>query len=106
MTDYIEQPAFETNEFKAGDEFVAYSAPKHRVFSMTVFSIKGDVVLSEDGASFHFKQCRLLKKREPRAFWIFEADIRPDAFGVRISQCEKPSNLTEWIKVREVLGDE
>lgn len=113
---YVEQPAFETNEFKAGDNVRIYiprsNSPlikKSGVEDTEVMMIDGDYLLLKltnhftDDVKAHFKACRLLKEVKPREFWLdfdnntFYEHPHGSKFSVRLS----------LIKVREVLeGDE
>lgn len=111
MSKWVEQAAFETNEFKKGDALRSYCAIGG-IERCDVTSVSGDIVYSGD-SEFHFKQCRLLKQVKPREWWVWLGDISV------IEKLEKIVAWTEkgrpdliahdgykWIKVREVLEDE
>lgn len=100
---YKELPAFETNEFKAGDVINVY-VDYNTIHKVTVNNSFGDYL--DFGAElygrYHFKQCRKLEEVKPREFWIYSAydhnpDEHPDPRGVRYPKA---------FKVREVLDEE
>ncbi len=99
---YIEQPAFETNEFKVGDSIMIYDPVG--VCKATVYNSKNDIVsvTFDNGTGFayyHFKQCRLLLPTKPRE-WLVSIDKKRN----RIS-CDIYNTPGPLIKVREVLED-
>lgn len=107
MTKWIEQPAFEKNEFKVGDHVNIYTWPTtYRDCVITLIENDTIIVDRDDryskgnklNADFH--QCRLLKKREAREIWL---DLGTGKFckvyeGAIVDKAA--------IKVREVLEDD
>lgn len=104
MDNYIEHPLDESNgnPFKVGDYVRAYSAGTFDEFR--VDKIDGDSVYTlrmEYKIHAHYKQCRLLTKKEPREFWIC-----PECFQAwnegdwKLDKCKHESF---GIHVREVI---
>lgn len=108
---YIEQPAFETNEFKIGDKINIYeSSPEGSATLLKERTVdfvgKNRIVgVQEESRNFHFKQCRLLLPAKPREFTLFK-DKKHNKYysleGRQSPQCR----WDEVIRVKEVLEDE
>lgn len=98
---YIEQPAFETNEFKMGDKVRIYVATNTIDDEVLKLYDQFIVIDFADGVQkhYHFKQCRLLKKRETREWWL-----RTDQ-PVWTVWDHQTLATTEWIRVREVFEE-
>lgn len=102
---YRELPAFETNEFKVGDNVHVYGCSsvkdgvllKIRHIYSTAYMEARD---SEDILHVvHFKQCRKLEEIKPRIFWAYELyHYNPNE---DLDPCDTHSPRA--IKVQEVL---
>lgn len=109
MSEWIEQPAFETNEFKPGDRVNVYDVGD--ITDGTVETVSGNVIFLENiniGIGFHFKQCRLLKKREPREWEVLATQFAPNREDVslRFTAVNGPKmKHGDVIRVREVLDE-
>lgn len=120
MTDqYKELPECKSaDEFKVGELVKIYMG--NCVGTEIVHSIEGDTLFlfigrseeSErkwcvygDKMAAHFKQCRKLKKKEPRVFWIHENSIPWNEDRIPIVCLKKPETdiYGNYIKVQEVL---
>lgn len=110
MTDqYEELPECKSvDEFKEGETVRVYA---HRVPGIyEIKTILGDELYLSvpngpiEGAPWHFKCCRKLKKREPRVFWINKYCIDSD-FDLMIKAAsitsKNPGSLN-FIKVQEI----
>lgn len=110
---YIEQPAFEKNEFEVGDSVRVYLSSS-KVLEGNVSFVCGRDLVGVSDENFHFKQCRLLKEVKPREFWIREQNVEDllngkyvYGEGATISK-DSACNLQgdgPYIKFREVLED-
>lgn len=74
--EWIEQPAFETNDFKVGDMVRVYGTDYIFIGKIDMHVVEGQDMIhvqgkTEDSISdyFHFKQCRLLKKKPPDIYY-------------------------------------
>lgn len=57
------------NKFKVGDRIIVYSG--NDILKGTIRKIDGDTILLEGFLSFyHIKQCRKLKRKEPKVYWV------------------------------------
>ncbi len=64
---WVDEPAFETNKFKAGDRVRFYDG--NTSHEEVVEEVDGDFLRMLDGA-YHFKQCRLLKEPKKVKRWV------------------------------------
>ena len=108
MTDkYEELPECKSvDEFKIGDIVNVYdccSCVSGRVGF--VDTINGFLYVEGLYSKYHFKQCRKLKKKEPRVFWILKPELREEnsLYSFK-SVCDfNPSDEKHYTKVREIF---
>jgi hypothetical protein len=103
--EWIECPAFETNEFKVGDRVRVYRYHGGaEIGDALVTHVKNDDVEYGDYGA-HFKQCRLLKKREAREWWVHTADFESNKKSIPMwyEKWKMDDFPGKWIKVREVI---
>jgi hypothetical protein len=107
--------------FKIGDRVIAYD--RYSKLKGKVAAFKGDLIgVKEYGEAeisfFHAKQCRKLKPKQRREWWINIRGIKKDEFEVLSGNVDlknwfnnpdgcffrttPPPNKEGWIKVREV----
>lgn len=115
MTEWVEvQPDWEKGieQFKVGDRVRVYSGNSsadgmiERIggkYPVLVVKFKHCLLRDE----FHWKQCALLKKREPREFWISESPKGFFALHMHGPWSAKSRFIPDstWFRVREVLGE-
>ncbi len=106
-----EQDAFKTNKFEVGDRVRIY----HRFYDdnskgeplpleQDLLSVDNVWVQTTNTHYYHFKQCRLLKKREPREWLGFACTKNFGRFSY-LRSCKECDGECESIKVREVLDE-
>lgn len=108
--EYQELPAFTSNDFKVGDMVRVYGADYIFIGRIDMHVVEGQDMIhvqgkTEDSISdyFHFKQCRLLKRRERRVWWVMPSWITYET----ICSSRPPSpNSKGWVKVCEVFDGE
>lgn len=100
--EYEELPAFETNEFKVDDFVHVYWGDMVYAGRIHYISEGKFIVLRAHSGVYHYKQCRLLKKREPRVLWL------PPGFFNGWDLCKTIAREPRegWIKVQEVFEEE
>lgn len=95
--------AMKKNPFKVGDRVRVYT--ERQTFDSTVSNIMGLVVCIDDrtGIYYHFKQCRLLKKKEMRRIWIrYNFPEISDASNVIIYNTKPPHDgFIEFLEVKK-----
>lgn len=101
MSEWIEQPAFETNEFKIGDFVRIYKGTG--IEEEEVISVSSSHVCPYGGGEYHFQQCRLLKKREPREWWVAPGFADNEYFEPYQDAQISKKEVSGWVKVREVI---
>ena len=120
-TQYKEHPLDESNgnPFKVGDMVRVYDILLNEDLVWEVTNILGDqlaLYAKNFRASYHYKQCRLLTKKEPKEYWIgkgmfvstkgevheYLSAINFDPFKDHYKDCN--GNMS-WVHVREVLDD-
>lgn len=97
---WIEQEAFSSNLFQVGDRVRVYDC--QAVWDGYVYEPSCDHIRTEGSSElFNYRQCRLLKKREPRGFYLREDRIEKSNDIWK----EPPVNerRSGWIKVQEVI---
>ncbi len=99
---YVEQPAFETNKFVEGDRVRVYGEYETPLEAYVQWVDDNYVKVSS--IDYHFKACRLLKKREPREWLGFSCSKNFGRF-ICLHSCKECDGECESFKVREVLDE-
>jgi len=104
MGEWTEQEAFNENNFKVGDKVMVYSQSLEFVrWVKNINSTRVEVELTEHTVpqipSYHFKQCRLLKKREPKRIKLCKECVNNDYMfdvGYSSNHCNNRNHSTVW----------
>lgn len=105
-TKYKELPAFETNEFKAGDAVAFYRNCGRAIGEIKDICDDRLEVIYERGngynscTSVHFKQCRKLEEIKPREFYLH---LWGSSIFTQEECAERGIATSNLIKVREVI---
>jgi len=107
MSDYEEIPIDDSKgpeQFKVGDWVRVYGWSN--IYKVFILKINGECIIFyfEDNyrKSVNWRQCRLLKKKEPREFWW--CPMCAESFSSRKHSYGDRCDKDDLIKMREVLN--